>query len=187
MTTTTDPVAQRRATVAQLLRDDHSQRDIAQRLGVSKDVIYRDVQALARGTATAPDQDPAEPDAPAASPITAVALPIAPEAATPSRDTAPRPAAAVTLPLTAGLVADLATLTRNGIAPEVAVRDAVAIVARAYRQAWDAGAVPRDATPVMARYQFASHTPSAPPTPASRASPVPSPEVDPAAGTTRGS
>ncbi|MFZ3494608.1 hypothetical protein ACODT5_15515 [Streptomyces sp. 5.8] len=39
---TTDPVAQRRALVAELTRDKKSVRDIAKELGVSKDVVHRD-------------------------------------------------------------------------------------------------------------------------------------------------
>lgn len=45
---TTDPVAQRRARVAELTRDKMTVRDIAKTLGVSKDVVHRDRKANAR-------------------------------------------------------------------------------------------------------------------------------------------
>ncbi|MFE7517260.1 helix-turn-helix domain-containing protein [Streptomyces sp. NPDC057540] len=170
MTTTAaedaDAFDKRRATVAQLRADGLSLREIATKLDITKDTVYRDLQALSRDTATPCDQPCCSTVAPS---ILAVALPTAtPESdtATPSRDTATHPAPAVTLPLTARFVADLATLTRNNVSPEAAVRHAVALVARAYRQAWEAGTYPRDVNPVLARYQFAPHTPPVPEPPA---------------------
>ncbi|MFE7517059.1 helix-turn-helix domain-containing protein [Streptomyces sp. NPDC057540] len=173
MTTTAtedaDAIETRRATVAQLRADGLSLREIATKLSTTKDTVHRDLQALSRDTATPCDQpcrSTAPPD------ILTVALPTAtPESdtATPSRDTATHPAPAVTLPLTARFVADLATLTRNGISPEAAVRHAVALVAQAYRQAWEAGTYPRDVNPVMKRYEFAPYTPPVPGAPANTA------------------
>ncbi|RSS51382.1 HTH domain-containing protein [Streptomyces sp. WAC01280] len=157
-------IATRRARVVELLRDNVSQRDIATRLGVSKDVIYRDVQALARGAATPPDQEHRAPSAPE---ILAVALPAAtpPQApATPSRDTATPAAPCLAVPLDGALLADLATLTRNGTTPEDALRRAVAFMARAYRQAWERDIYPRDANPVIGRYQYETHQRSQPQT-----------------------
>ncbi|MEU5974383.1 HTH domain-containing protein [Streptomyces sp. NPDC047315] len=53
---TATTVAARRARVAQLLRDNVQQADIARRLNVSKHVIWRDAQAIERDTAQRPDQ-----------------------------------------------------------------------------------------------------------------------------------
>lgn len=161
MTTVTDEatIAKRRATVAELLRENLTQRAIAERLGVTKDVVYRDVQALVRGAATPPDQGR---HAPAAPDILAVALPAAtPSAApaTPSRDTATPAAPCLTVPLDEALIANLADLTRNGTPPALAIRRALAYMAGAYRQAWEADLYPRDADPVIDRHQYAPHKP----------------------------
>ncbi|MFE6853452.1 helix-turn-helix domain-containing protein [Streptomyces sp. NPDC057674] len=155
-----DAVARRRATVAKLLRDDLPQRKIAERLGVSKDVIYRDVQAMSRDAATPPDQDNRGPRA---TDILDVALPAAtpPEPpATASRDTATPAAPGLTLPLDAALVADLATLTRNGTTPEAAIRHAVAHLAKGYRLAWGIGLYPRDIDPVLSHPRFHHYQPA---------------------------
>ncbi|MFC8290057.1 helix-turn-helix domain-containing protein [Streptomyces sp. NPDC057242] len=168
MTTATDEdtaaVAARRATVAQLRKDGRSLRDIADEVGVSKDTVRRDLDALSRDTETASDQDrrtPVAPDAPD----------VAHPAATPvsrltelSRDT-PAPTATpavpcLTVPLDQALIADLATLTRNGVSPEAALRRALALVASTYRQAWDAGLYPRTADPVVTRHQYAPYKPT---------------------------
>ncbi|MEU9606169.1 HTH domain-containing protein [Streptomyces sp. NPDC048057] len=59
---TATTVAARRARVAQLLRDNVQQADIARRLNVSKHVVWRDAQAIERDTAQRPDQpQPAPP------------------------------------------------------------------------------------------------------------------------------
>ncbi|AMS01610.1 MULTISPECIES: HTH domain-containing protein [Streptomyces] len=162
MTTPTDAftIAQRRAAVAELLRDNMSQRKIAERLGVTKDVVYRDIQALSRVTATPPNQDRRAPVAPD---ILTVALPAAassPDPTTPSRDTATPAALHLAVPLDAALVADLATLTRNGTAPEDAIRRAVAQAAKGYRLAWGIGLYPRTTDPVVSRHQFVPYQPT---------------------------
>ncbi|MFH8619178.1 HTH domain-containing protein [Streptomyces sp. NPDC017979] len=59
---TATTVAARRARVAQLLRDNVQQADIARRLNVSKHVVWRDVQAIERDTARPAEQ--AQPAAP---------------------------------------------------------------------------------------------------------------------------
>lgn len=53
---TATTVARRRARVAQLHRDGASQAAIARTLGVSKDVVYRDIRAIARDTVQPSDQ-----------------------------------------------------------------------------------------------------------------------------------
>ncbi|MFJ3786970.1 hypothetical protein [Streptomyces sp. NPDC090093] len=167
MTTT---VAKRRAAVAALRDKGKSIRAIAQELAITKDTVHRDIKALARDTATPSDQDrrtPVAPDTPG----------VAPPPATPvsrladlSRD-APAPAVAppatpavpcLTVPLDPALLADLATLTRNGTSPETAIRHALARVASTYRQAWDAGLYPRTADPVISRHQYAPYQPPEP-------------------------
>ncbi|MFE9737323.1 helix-turn-helix domain-containing protein [Streptomyces sp. NPDC006477] len=168
MTTATDDaaIAKRRATVAQLRATGLSLRDIAAKLGTTKDAVYRDTQALARDTATPPDQERRAPVPPE---ILAVALPAATPAtgpATPSRDTATPPATpavpTLTVPLDPALIADLATLTRNGTSPQAAIRHALAYVASTYRQAWEAGVYPRDANPVIERHSYVPYRPPAP-------------------------
>ncbi|MFE2556656.1 helix-turn-helix domain-containing protein [Streptomyces sp. NPDC059352] len=161
-----DALAKRRATVAQLRATGLSLREIAAELGTTKDAVYRDTQALSRDTATPPDQDCRAPVAPD---ILAVALPAAtPQSgpATPSRDTAtPTATPAVptlTVPLDPALLADLATLTRNGTSPQAAIRRALAYVAGTYRQAWEAGVYPRDTNPVIERHSYVPYRPPAP-------------------------
>ncbi|MFF9146340.1 helix-turn-helix domain-containing protein [Streptomyces sp. NPDC014861] len=150
-------VAARRARVAQLLREGRSQRAIATALGVSKDVIFRDVQALARGTATTPDQDGPPPAAPRDHTVADDAATVpAPQSATSATPAAP----CLMVPLDDALLADLADLTRPGVAPEAAIRHAVALVASTYRQAWDAGLYPRDRCPVVGRHQFVPYQPT---------------------------
>ncbi|MEU2450070.1 helix-turn-helix domain-containing protein [Streptomyces sp. NPDC012765] len=51
---TTDPVARRRARVAQLTRDKRTIRDIAKELEVSKDVVYRDQKWIKRNAPATP-------------------------------------------------------------------------------------------------------------------------------------
>ncbi|MFB7031730.1 MULTISPECIES: helix-turn-helix domain-containing protein [unclassified Streptomyces] len=166
MTTAADEdtaaVAARRATVAQLRKNGRSLRDIADEVGVSKDTVRRDLASLSRDTATPSDQDrrtPVAPDAPdvahpSATPVSRLA--------DLSRDTAAPPAPCLTVPLDQALIADLATLTRNGTSPEAAIRRALALVAGTYRQAWDAGLYPRTADPVVNRHQYAPYQPPAP-------------------------
>ncbi|OKJ52222.1 hypothetical protein AMK27_30760 [Streptomyces sp. CB02009] len=166
MTTATDEaaVATRREKVAQLLRDRWTQRAIADNLGVSKDTIYRDVQALTRAAATPPDQDTR---APGATEILDVALPAAtpPEAtATASRDTATPAAPCLALPLDAALLADLATLTANGTSPEEAIRHALAHVAKGYRLAWGIGLYPVTVDPVLSHPRVNAYQPTTPET-----------------------
>ncbi|MFE6379212.1 hypothetical protein [Streptomyces roseolus] len=174
MTTTTPAratVAARRARVAQLLRQGRSQRDIARTLGVSKDIVHRDVQVLDRVTPKASDQDSTAlvaPDTDAVAPPTATAIATprhdtATATATPRHDTATPAARCLMVPLDEALLADLADLTRPGVAPEAAIRHAVAFLAATYRQAWDAGLYPRHARPVVQRHQYAPYHPAASP------------------------
>ncbi|WP_435969324.1 helix-turn-helix domain-containing protein [Streptomyces sp. Qhu_M48] len=158
-----DAIATRRATVAQLRATGLSIREIAARLGTTKDTVHRDTQALSRDTATPSDQDCRTPVAPD---ILTVALPAATPAtdpATPSRDTATPPATpavpTLTVPLDTALLADLATLTRNGTTPALAIRRALAYMAGAYRQAWDADLYPPDADPVIERHAYTPYRP----------------------------
>ncbi|MFJ4907706.1 helix-turn-helix domain-containing protein [Streptomyces sp. NPDC093249] len=171
MTTATDEtteIAARRAQVAGFLRDGLSQRDIARRLGVSKDTVYRDVQIVSRAAATAADQ----PGTPFRVPrIIAIAegatSPPPPKSPAPATPTVP----SLAVPLTPQLLADLADLTRTGASPEAALRHAIATVASTYRTAWAAGLYPPTATPVVAKYQFVPYQPTVPqtlPSPANR-------------------
>ncbi|MFF6836016.1 helix-turn-helix domain-containing protein [Streptomyces sp. NPDC012438] len=165
MTTATDEdtpaVAARRATVAQLRKAGRSLRDIADEVGVSKDTVRRDLEALSRDTATPVDQDRRAPVAPNTPDVADPAATPVSRLADLSRDT-PAPAATpavpcLTVPLDQALIADLATLTRNGVSPEAAIRRALALVASTYRQAWDAGLYPRTVDPVINRHQYAPY------------------------------
>ncbi|MFC8008895.1 helix-turn-helix domain-containing protein [Streptomyces cinereoruber] len=169
MTTATKAaaVAARRATVAALRDKGLSIRAIAQELTITKDTVYRDIRAVSRDTATPSDQDrraPVAPNAPDVAPPTAT--PVS-RLADLSRDT-PTPTATppatpavpcLTVPLDAALLADLATLTRNGSSPQTAIRYALSQAASLYRQAWDAGLYPRDVNPVLGRHQYAPYQP----------------------------
>lgn len=155
----TGTVAARRATVAQLRATGLSLREIAAKLGTTKDTVHRDVQALSRTPATPPDQDCRAPVAPD---ILTVALPAATPAtspATPSRDTATPVAPGLTVPLDATLLDDLATLTANGTTAEDAVRQALAHLAKSYRLVWGIGLYPPTVDPVLSRNQYAPYRP----------------------------
>lgn len=182
MTTATDLTA-RRAEVARLRAGGLSIRQIAVRLGASPAAIERDIKALKRTTETATDTAPEQGESPAAPPrILDVALsPQRPaetpprDTDTPFRDTAPRhrytnrdtETPSLVVPLDPALLADLATLTRNGVAPAAAIRHAVGYMARTYRQAWDAGLYPADVNPALERHQFAPYKPPHPTGPSS--------------------
>ncbi|WP_432116616.1 helix-turn-helix domain-containing protein [Streptomyces sp. S1] len=176
MTTTTEAaaVAARRAAVAALRDKGHSIRAIAKELTISKDTVHRDLKARPRDTTTPPDQDQSAPVAP----DTPTVADTPPPPATPvsrltelSRDTPPPaatppatpPVPCLTIPLDQALIADLATLTRNGTRPQAAIRYALARAANTYRQAWDAGLYPRTADPVISRHQYAPYQPPEPP------------------------
>ncbi|MBB4987478.1 helix-turn-helix domain-containing protein [Streptomyces nymphaeiformis] len=164
----------RRATVARLHAEGHSYRQIADQVGVSKDTVARDVRDVEAATAQAAARL-ARRRLPRRARPARLRRPQAPRqrrtaplpAPAPVRDTAhdttppPAPAApCVALPLSVRLVADLATLTRNGVSPEAAILHAVGYMARAYRQGWEAGLYPRNVNPVLQRHQFAPYRPS---------------------------
>ncbi|MEU7293345.1 helix-turn-helix domain-containing protein [Streptomyces exfoliatus] len=161
--TTAPERAARRAQVARLRAKNLSVRQIAEQLGASPAAIQRDIDALKRDTETAPDQDT----------NTSVSPNIEPPTETPrhqtetenrdtetlKRDTETPLGPCLSVPIDTRLLADLLTLTRNGISPEAAIRHALGHVAHAYRQAWAAGLYPHDVNPVIARHQFAPHRP----------------------------
>jgi hypothetical protein len=83
----TPAIIQRRANVARLHDDGIGQRDIARQLGITKDVVWRDIRAIEkdRATATATPAAPATPVAPTVAPTTPQpATPIARHGATPA-------------------------------------------------------------------------------------------------------
>ena len=129
----------RRANVRQLSRrePDLSHRQIAERLGISKDTVRRDLDALAEETGA----DGAEPDAPDE--------PIAPQvsrggdAPDEPRRGLPRRMAplggAPDLSQWPALRRDLAQLAQSGMSAEALVHQAVVALAHGYRQALDRG------------------------------------------------
>ncbi|MFI1767498.1 HTH domain-containing protein [Streptomyces sp. NPDC020800] len=145
-------ITARRAMVAELLRQEPgiSQRSIAARLGVSKDTIRRDVDAIeAAQRQAAPRPADAEPEPAPDAPQRAEddAPPSTPDAPPVALDDAPPGADHLTVPLGDQLRAGLATLAEAGHSPEDAVRLAVAVLARAYEGAWKFGLYPRGAAP----------------------------------------
>jgi len=129
----------RRANVRQLSQrePDLSHRQIAERLGISKDTVRRDLDALAEETGA----DGAEPDAPveptAPQVSRGVDAPDEPRRGLPRR-IAPL-AGAPDLSQWPALRRDLAVLAQSGMSAEALVHQAVVAVAHAYRQALDRG------------------------------------------------
>jgi len=123
-----------------------SHRQIAERLGISKDTVRRDLDALAEETGAdgaAPDA-PLEPTAPQVSAVGADGAgedaPDAPEEPHRALPRQPAPlAGAPDLSQWPALRHDLAQLAHSGISPEALVHQAVASVAHAYRSALDRG------------------------------------------------
>ncbi|WP_435252067.1 helix-turn-helix domain-containing protein [Streptomyces tendae] len=146
----------RRAKVAQLRKDepDLSHRDMAQRLGISKDTVRRDLEALDADVAqTAPPADETQtPDAPPVAhtapqaseeteppdePSAAMEAPSAPAPPLPVRQA--DPLAGMDVSQWRALRRDLAILAQTGRAPEALVHQAVVAMAHAYKQALAAG------------------------------------------------
>lgn len=135
----------RRANVRQLSQREPelSHRQIAERLGISKDTVRRDLDALAREGGAGPDAPPApeEPIAPQVSVGGADGAgedaPDEPPRALPRR-MAPL-AGAPDLSQWPALRRDLAVLAQSGMSAESLVHQAIVAMAHSYRQALDRG------------------------------------------------
>ncbi|MFF2331925.1 HTH domain-containing protein, partial [Streptomyces sp. NPDC058103] len=137
-----DETAVRRSDVARLRGKGRTPGQIARELGVHRSTVYRDIEALDRDARRVPDQQEATP---AETPAT----PVAPGTETPSpRPETPAPATLV-LAADPELLADLADLTRTGMPTGLAIRNAVRLMAGAYRDAWAAGIYPPTARPII--------------------------------------
>ncbi|MFI6249018.1 helix-turn-helix domain-containing protein [Streptomyces sp. NPDC051016] len=140
-------ITARRAMVEELMRREPgiSARKIADRLGVGKDTVRRDIAGIeAEQRQSAPDPAAVEPEpAPAAPQETEAGAPDEPPA---QPDDAPD-ADRLTLACDDQLRAGLAMLARAGHTPEDAVRLAVAVLARAYEGAWRFGLYPAGVAP----------------------------------------
>lgn len=135
----------RRANVRQLAEREPelSHRQIAGRLGISKDTVRRDLDAIAEEA----DTDGAAPDAPDETTAPQVSAGVADGADTDAPDE-PRPALPRrTAPLAGApdlsqwpaLRRDLAVLAQSGMSPEALVHQAVVAVAHEYRRTLDRG------------------------------------------------
>lgn len=146
----------RRARVAKLRQEapDLSHRDMAQRLGISKDTVRRDLEALdAEVAQTAPPADETQaPDAPpvahTAPQVSEDAAPLAEPSSTvvassePARPLPVRqadPLAGMDVSQWRALRRDLAILAQSGQSAEALVHQAVVATAQAYRKALAAG------------------------------------------------
>ncbi|MBZ6259728.1 HTH domain-containing protein [Streptomyces olivaceus] len=146
----------RRARVARLRHNepDLSHRDIAQRLGISKDTVRRDLEALdadVAQTAPAVDEAHAQDAPPVAHPAPQVTDETAPPAEHSAATVAPSaparplpvrhadPLAGMDVSQWRALRRDLAVLAQTGRAPEALVHQAVVAVAHAYKQALASG------------------------------------------------
>ncbi|WP_411090824.1 helix-turn-helix domain-containing protein [Streptomyces sp. 049-1] len=149
----------RRARVAQLRKDepDASHREMAQRLGISKDTVRRDLEAIEEDAAQAApptaqieasEQAPVEPvaqtapqasedAAPADGPPAAMVAPSAPARTLPVRQA--DPLADMDVSQWRALRRDLAVLAQTGQPPEALVHQAVVAAAYTYRQALISG------------------------------------------------
>ncbi|KPC86281.1 hypothetical protein ADL35_12425 [Streptomyces sp. NRRL WC-3753] len=146
----------RRARVAKLRQaePDLSHRDMAQRLGISKDTVRRDLEALdtdvaqpappdaegqAPGAPTVAHTAPqvGEDTAPPAVPSAAEVAPSAPAHPLPVRQA--DPLAGMDVSQWRALRRDLAILAQSGQSAEALVHQAVVATAHAYRQALAAG------------------------------------------------
>jgi len=132
----------RRENVRQLSQREPelSHRQIAERLGISKDTVRRDLDALAEE----PGADGAVPDAPGAPQVSVGgAAPDAPDEPDESRGALPRRTAplagAPDLSQWPALRRDLAQMAQSGMSVEALVHQAVVAVAHGYRQALDRG------------------------------------------------
>jgi transposase-like protein len=129
--------ADRRTLVRQLSEEGLSARAIAERIGVGKDTVRRDLAALERRSATqgAPSSEPRTPDAPQAGegdPEEA-APQDAPVAQLPLR--VAQPLDGMDLSQWPAVRRDLADLVRCGRTPEGLAHMAITAMAHAYRQA----------------------------------------------------
>ena len=146
----------RRSRVAQLRQaePDLSHRDMAQRLGISKDTVRRDLEALdAEAAQPAPPAEQvaapdAEPVAHTAPQVSAEAAPSCATAAAPVAQSAPpvdlprrvaEPLAGIDVSQWPALRRDLAVLAQTGRSAEALVHQAVVALAHNYRQALAAG------------------------------------------------
>lgn len=134
----------RRAKVAQLVRDepDLSHREMAQRLGVSRMTVARDLEELARDVppaeaVTADTAAQPEPLAHAGPQVTDGVTPGVAQAVTPPA--LPRrvaqPLAGVDLSQWPAVRRDLAVLAQSGLSAEAVAHQAIVATAYAYRQA----------------------------------------------------
>ncbi|MGW2511289.1 helix-turn-helix domain-containing protein [Streptomyces scopuliridis] len=150
MTTTASPgmtVSERRAQAAALSRDGASLRTIAQYLGVSKDTIRRDLDALARErTRQSATQDATPGETPTAAPATPGETPASLSPGDP-----------LTVPVDQELLDDLAVITRTGRTPADAIGHAVHTLAAIYRGAWTTGTYPDGTEPDIIGHQLAPH------------------------------
>ncbi|MET7477983.1 HTH domain-containing protein [Streptomyces sp. NPDC005648] len=142
-------IAARRAMVEELLRQEPgiSARNIAARLGVGKDTIRRDLDAI-RPAQSQPAPEPAAPE-----PSNAPHAPLAePEGA--PLDPLSQPVRDL---LTPEARADLAVLMEAGHSASFAVRRALEVLADAYRGAWERGLYPRGTAPEITYVSIALH------------------------------
>ncbi|MEV8395939.1 MULTISPECIES: helix-turn-helix domain-containing protein [unclassified Streptomyces] len=150
MTTTTSPgttVSERRAQAAALSRDGASLRTIAQQLGVSKDTIKRDLDALARErTRQSATQDATSDETSSATPATPATACETPASLSPGDP--------LTVTVDQELLDDLAVITRTGRSPADAIGHAVHTLAAIYRGAWTTGAYPIGTEPDVIGHQL---------------------------------
>ncbi|MGW1001773.1 hypothetical protein [Streptomyces sp. NPDC002520] len=145
-------VATRRALVRQLRADDPtlSARKIAGQVGVGKDTILRDLEAISQEDAqAAPEPDAVEPEG-------------APDAPDGAPADAPPDADRLTVALDDQLRTGLTVLAHAGHTPEDAVRLAVAVLARAYEGAWKFGLYPHGIAPRVRVVKLYPYNPKGP-------------------------
>lgn len=147
-------IAARRAMVEELMRQEPgiSARNIAARLGVGKDTIRRDLDAIATAQRQAePEPAPREPEPEPA--------PVAPSGAEDDAPDAPPADDRLTVAYDDQLRAGLAMLAEAGHSPEDAVRLAVTVLARAYEGAWKFGLYPHGVPPRVRVVQLHPYEP----------------------------
>ncbi|WP_406262522.1 DeoR family transcriptional regulator [Streptomyces chartreusis] len=135
--------ADRLSLVRQLAQEDLSQRQIAARLGVSKDTVRRDLEKIAAQgePGDAPPTSPADPDAPQVSED--IPHDPAPQDAPHDEPVAqlPDPHAGIDVSQCLGLRHDLALLAQTGKSHQALVYQAVITLARAYWHALESGEI----------------------------------------------
>jgi hypothetical protein len=137
--------ADRRTLVRQLAEEGLSQRQIGARLGVSKDTVRRDLDAIGcqDTSGDAPPVEPDDPDAPQVSPgeVAQSAPPVEPLAQHAGRPA--DPVAGIGASQRRDMRRDLALLAQTGKTTEALIYQAVVAMAHAYRQARARGDIER--------------------------------------------